>query len=199
MDGNDVAVNVVREGVDIAVEGMEGVGGKGSRNCGREYRQQRIESDAGATERTNKSMVRFVESLVEHGVVEHAVDPVDGVVGEEEESDGTRGEIRPLPELAVEPRDLGGVGEGGVELGVAPDVAEDPGEGEEADGDEGIHREFYLLLDLVREEAGVGLHAVIEDGVVRDERKGEVEEEDSEIWEERSEYFRLERRAMGRD
>ena len=149
--------------------------------------------------RTNKSMMGFVEALVEDRVVEHAVDPVDGVVGKEEKSDRTRGEVRPLSELSVETGDGGSISEGGVELGVAPDVAEEPGEGEEADGDEGIHREFYLLLDLVREEAGVGLHAVIEDGVVRDERKGEVEEEDSEIWEERSEYFRLERRAMGRD
>lgn len=90
--------------------------------------------------RTNKSMVRLVESLVEHGVVEHAVDPVDGVVGEEEEPDRTRGEIRPLTDLSFESRNGGSVGEGGVELGVAAYVAEEPREGEEADGNEGVHR-----------------------------------------------------------
>ena len=86
-----------------------------------------------------------------------------------------------MSDLSFETGDGGSVGEGRVELGVTSNVAEEPGKGEETDGNEGIHRQFNLLLDLIREKAGMSLHAMIEDGVVGDERKGEVEEEDSQI------------------
>jgi hypothetical protein len=147
LEGEDEGEDVVGEGLGEAVNGVEGVGGEGGRH--------------------DPFVVRFVQALVDGGMVQAAVDPVDAKVGEEDEE----------RELEVAVLGEGRGGGGVVELAIAPNLGEEEGCGEYGHGGHGVHGLFDFEADLVYQVFGVGEGGMVEDEEVRGGCADEVDQE----------------------
>ncbi len=97
LERKEERIDVVREGLREAVEGVKGVRGKGRGH--------------------DPLVMRFVEALVNRGVVEGAVNPVNAEVGKEDEE-------RVLEVIVL---GEGGGRRGIIELGVAAHFGEEEG------------------------------------------------------------------------
>lgn len=138
--------DVVGQTLSVAVGGVERVRGEGSRH--------------------NPLVVWLVDVLVDAGVVQTTVDPVDGRVGEEEEE-------RELQVVVPESRALV---YGIVQLRVSADLEQEPGYGEDGHDGEGDVGLFHLLLDLVFEVSWVVEGGLVKDEVVRGACENVVDE-----------------------
>lgn len=119
---------------------------------------KRVEGVAGVRRGHDPLVVGLVEVLVDLGVVQPAVDPVDAEVGEDNEE----GE---LDDVVPDSRAFCG---GVVHLAVSTDLGDEEGRGEDAHDGHGAHGLGDLHGDLVLEIFGVG-----EGGLVEDEDVGE--------------------------
>ena len=127
---------------------------------------QRMESVARIRSGHNPLMMRFMQRLVDHRMVQTPVDPVDEEVREADE----KGELDNIVERERCVR--GRI----VKFGVTADFAEEERGGEdghEGKGDQGL---FDLEANLVLEVFGVGEGCVVEDEEVRDGGADEVDD-----------------------
>lgn len=136
LKGEQKGVDVVRQRLGPTVDGVEGNGGVGGGH--------------------DPFVVSLVQVLVDKGVVKAAMDPVDAEVGEHEEE-------RELSNVVPHARAvLGGV----VHLGVAADLEEEEGHGEDGHAGDRRHGLLDLQGDLVLQVAGVLEGLMIKDKVV---------------------------------
>lgn len=134
----DEGEDVIRDGLGEAVDGVEGMAGVGRRH--------------------DPLVVRLVQALVDGGVVEAAVNPVDEEVGEDEEE-------RELEEVVPQAGALlGDI----VELAVAADLEQEQGRRHHGHEGHGLVGVDNLEPDLVLEVLGV-----VHDALVEDEQEGQ--------------------------
>ena len=163
----DVFAVVDKDGPDIDKSKQRNVGEflqreeEGEHVVGDALREavERVERMARKRGRHDPLVVRLVQALVEFGVVQPAMDPVDEEVGEGDE----KGELEEVV------KGKGGVVGAIVEEGVAADFGNEEGSGEDGHDGEGGVGLFDFERDLVFEVFGVR-----EGGVVEDEEVGEA-------------------------
>lgn len=146
----DEGEDVVGEALCISICGVEGVRGEGSRH--------------------DPLVVWLVDVFVDLGVMEAAVDPVDAEIGEADEE----GELRIVVPAAR--AILCGI----INLGVAADFEEEPGDGEDGHDGEGNVGLLHLEPNLVLEVLGVVESGLVEDEEVRKACEDEVDEDAEE-------------------
>lgn len=128
---------------------------------------KRMERIRSIRARHDPLVVRLVQTLVDHGVVQPAMDPVDHKVGKHDEEEG----LHPLV-----PAPLGN-GRRVIELGEAADLEQEGrrgGDGHERHGDDGL---LDFEPDLVVQELGVVEGLLVEDEDVGERGEDEVVEE----------------------
>jgi len=123
-----------------------------------------VEGDGGVGRGHDPLVVRLVQGLVDGRVVQAAVDEVDEGVGKEDE-EGELQEVVPHAGPGIK---------GVVELGVAPDLGEEEGDGEDGHAGHAERGLADLHADLVLEELGVFEGGLIEDEDVGDGGDDEV-------------------------
>lgn len=143
----DEGEDVIRDGLGEAVDGVEGMAGVGRGH--------------------DPLVVRLVQALVDGGVVEAAVNPVDEEVGEDEEE-------RELEEVVPQAGALlGDI----VELAVAADLEQEEGRRHQGHEGHGLVGVDNLEPDLVLEVLGVVHDALVEDEEEGQGSKDEVDDE----------------------
>ena len=133
----DEGEDVIRHALGPAVQGVKGVRGEGTRH--------------------DPLVVRLVQSLVDAGVVQPTVDPVDEEIGEEDEE-------RELQDAVVRE---GLIGDGIVELGIASNLQDEERRCQKSHRGHGAHGLLHFHGNLVLEELGMVVSRLVPDEDVR--------------------------------
>lgn len=128
---------------------------------------QGVESVGGVRARHDPFVMRLVEGFVDARVVKATVDPVDEEIGEEDEE----GELQD----AVIREGL--LGNGVIELGVAPDFQNKERRSQQGHWGHGAHGLLHFHGDLVSQELGVVVGGFVPDEDIRERRNHEVDQE----------------------
>lgn len=131
---------------------------------------ERVESMASVRAGHDPLVVRLVQVLVDLGVVEPAVNPVDAEVGEHDE-EGKLDDVVPHAGAL-----LGLV----IHFAVAAHFGDEEGRGEDGHDGEGAHRLSDFERNLVLEVFRVGESRLVENENVRERRKGKVDDDSEE-------------------